>query len=355
MITIITGAQFGGEGKGKIAAYLAWKEGASVACRCGGPNSSHTVIWNGRTYRLRMLPTAAVIIPDIQVYFGAGTLIHIPTLWREIKDTAFRGRLVIDPQAGIVTDEIIRQQRADGRYAILGSTLTGTGYANAQRCMRSLPLAREFPELKERAELAEVSQLVYARHRENANILVEGHQGFGLSNYHGDYPFTSSRDSTASSMLAEIGLGPIQKNLRVVLATKMFPTRNHAGSVGQELASDEAAKLGIAEYGGGAWDLPNRRRRVGMLDVDIVRRAVIANSASEIALTGIDYLCKEASGASDFDRLSDESKEELEDIFSLIEGHTGVPVRYLSTGPETESTFDRTSEESRDIHPDLAS
>ena len=226
MITIVVGAQFGGEGKGKIAAYLAYRDRPNVACRCGGPNSSHTVVWKGKQYRLRMLPTAAVINPKIDVYFGAGTFVHPPTLFSEMAEIKFQGRLVIDPRAGVITEDIIRAQRRDPRYSTIGSTLTGTGYASALRCLRSLKLAKDSPEISQSSvQLSDVSFAVSDVLKNRGSVLVEGHQGFGLSNYHGDYPYTSSRDSTASSMLAEIGLGPRQDNMRIVLATKIFPTR----------------------------------------------------------------------------------------------------------------------------------
>jgi len=331
MITIVVGGQFGGEGKGKISAYLAAKEKIDIACRCGGPNSSHTVIWKNKSFRLRMLPTAAVVNPAVSVFFGAGTLIHIPTLLAEIDQIGFSGQLLIDRQAGIVTDEIINQQRRDKRYERLGSTLTGTGHASAMRCLRSLPLAREFHELQ--SWTCNLTPELMSAVADRKKILIEGHQGFGLSNYHGDYPYTSSRDSTAASMLAELGLGPRFKSLKVVLAAKMFPTRNHQGDLGEEMPTEEAEQIGIREYGGGSWGIPDRRRRVGYLDLDLLRRAAFVNGATQIALTGIDYYdhtLKYRTKASD---MTHEIRRTVDSIYEQV----GVPVRFLSTGPETEA------------------
>jgi adenylosuccinate synthase len=327
MITIVVGAQFGGEGKGKVAAYLASKHRPDCTCRCGGPNSSHTVVWNGRTFRLRMMPAAAVVNPHVDVCFGAGTLLHLPTLFEEIKEIGFDTQhLFIDPQAGIVTEDIISAQRNDDRYKVIGSTLTGTGYASAIRCMRGLDLASGFPETS--SYLADVSAKLTRIVNQGGSILIEGHQGFGLSNYHGDYPYTSSRDSTAASMLAEVGLGPIQRDMEVALVAKLFPTRNHAGYLDAEMALKDADALGIFEFGGGSWNIKDRRRRVGLLDFDIIRRAAIANSASYIVLTGYDYFQKAFANA-------DDSVAEFQKIRTGIESAASAHIRYLSHGPET--------------------
>jgi adenylosuccinate synthase len=332
MITIVVGAQYGGEGKGKVCAYLADKEGIDIACRCGGPNSSHTVVTGGQELRLRMMPVAAAINKQVDVYFGAGTLIHIPTLEREIRELKYQGRLLIDPRAGIITDEIVEQQRADNRYIELGSTLTGTGLASALRAQRKLKLAADYSEL--RRYIADVSEhMRIAMSKSKWRIMVEGHQGFGLSNYHGDYPYTSSRDSTSAEMLSELGIGPIQKGMRIVLVVKLFPTRNHAGSLGEEISEIERRALGIREYGGGSWGIPDRERRVGLFDLEIVRKAIFANSPTEIALTGADYYDRDLRGAIEMNDTS-ALREFISDFRKQI---PQPPIKYVSTGRETNS------------------
>ena len=333
MITIVVGAQYGGEGKGKVAAYIAFKEKPQIACRCGGPNSSHTVRFDGRVFKLRMMPTAAVVDPGVTVVFGAGSLIHIRTLLDEAALIGFKGRLCISPQAGIVTDEIVERQRQDQRYEHIGSTLTGTGYASAERSLRRLLLARDFKELT--PYLVDTEMLLWEATSAGSDILIEGHQGYGLSNYHGDYPFVSSRDSTAAGMLSELGLGPIQKNLRVVLAVKMFPTRNHNGQLGEEVSEEEAGKLGIFEFGGGSWGIDNRRRRVALFDHQIVARAAKANSATEIAITGADYFQKSVANTTKLDP----DNIELREFIRFVRDMTATEIRYVSTGADTAATI----------------
>lgn len=342
MLTIIVGGQFGGEGKGKISAYLAKHERFPIVSRCGGVNSSHTVVEHGKVTRLRLLPTAAVVSEPKAILYGAGTLLHLPTLFREMANlNVARNRVVIDPRAGIITQECIEEQRRDERYANLGSTLTGTGHASAWRSLRSLQLAKDFPELKEM--LGSVSIKLFetlhknsqVRVQRRASILVEGHQGFGLSNYHGDYPYTSSRDCTTAALLSELGLAPTWP-MRIVLVIKAFPTRNHAGTLSHELTTDEADAMGIIEYGGGSWGIRDRRRRVGIFDLAEVTRAVRINGATEIALTGVDYLDPGMEGATEVSRISKEVREFIRPIENL----TKLRVRYLSTGPETDAMID---------------
>src|SRR5688572_21131628 len=115
MITMVVGAQYGGEGKGKVCAYLASRARYRVACRCGGVNSSHTVVdAKGHTIKLRMIPAAAVIDSNVEIVYGAGALIHVHTLLSEISELNIDPKRVkIDPRAGVVTAALIERQRRD--------------------------------------------------------------------------------------------------------------------------------------------------------------------------------------------------------------------------------------------------
>lgn len=333
MITIVVGGQYGGEGKGKVCAYLSMADRHEIVCRTGGVNSSHTVVHDGREFRLRMIPASAVIHRSTMV-FGAGSLIHIPTLFAEAEALNLnREDLRIDPQAGIVTEECINAQRADGRYAEIGSTLTGTGYASASRCQRSLPLAKSVREL--RPFLADVPELLAAANRNKIRVLVEGHQGSALSNYHGDYPFTSSRDCIASALMSELGLGP-RAETEVIVVLKCFPTRNHGGHLPREMSEHEASSLGIVEFGGGSWGIKDNRRRVGKLELTTAKRAILLNTPAYVALTGFDYMFPALRGVSALGELTQDSTRYLD----FLSKRLGVPIGLVSTGPETTSVVD---------------
>jgi adenylosuccinate synthase len=106
-VTVVVGGQFGSEGKGKVAHYLAKEMNASVAIRCGGPNSGHTVIdSDGNPIVFQQLPTAS-ILPDISIVLCAGMYIDLDILYKEIEIAKLsQDRLLIDPNAVIITPEI---------------------------------------------------------------------------------------------------------------------------------------------------------------------------------------------------------------------------------------------------------
>ncbi|WP_415404138.1 adenylosuccinate synthetase [Tateyamaria sp. SN3-11] len=339
MFFIVVGSQYGGEGKGKISAALAASIGPSIVCRSGGINSSHTVVDSRGTYRFRMLPTSVSVGGRELIYFGAGSLIHLPTLEKEVEDWRIeKKRILIDSRAGIVSDEIIERQREDLRYQAIGSTLTGTGYATADRALRQLTLAGSIDSID--FPIGDVSSALRKAHCNGVDILVEGHQGYGLSNYHGDYPYCSSRDCTSSAILSEIGVGPV-RDLEVILAVKTFETRNHPGFLSDEIDLSLMDRLGIREFGGGFSTISNNRRRAGHLNIDLIKRAVWANGASGIAITCLDYLFEDCAGASDWDALKPDAKRYVK----WIESHTNIPVKMVSTGRESGCTIIRKSTE----------
>jgi adenylosuccinate synthase len=279
MITLVIGGQYGGEGKGKVAAFLAQNGSFDIVCRTGGVNSKHTAYKGGKAYDLRQIPTAATTDFKGKIVYGAGSLVHIPSLFEEMEILSVSpSQILIDHQTGILTDENIQSQRADPRYGTLGSTMTGTGHATSQRALRKLPIARDFPELA--MMLGDVPAYLHEKLLAGKEIMIEGHQSSGLSNFHGDYPYTSNRDSTAAALLSELGIGPLHP-LRIVLVVKVFPTRNHNGRLPNEMSVEEADALGITEYGGGSWGIENNRRRVGRIDFEDIKRAACLNTPTD--------------------------------------------------------------------------
>lgn len=333
MITVVVGAQYGGEGKGKFCSYLASMHEFDWVCRTGGVNSSHTVRYGAIVHRLRMMPASAVV-KSIPAIFGAGSLIDVDIFHREMEQLNVRPEsVVVDPNAGVITPDMVDLQRADSWYDRTGSTLTGTGYASAARSLRRLPLARETPALK--PFLGDTVRLLHEAAVERRAILIEGHQGAGLSNYHGDYPYTSSRDCTAAGLLSELGLG-LAWEYEVILAVKVFPTRNHSGRLPGELPPEKAAAQGISEAGGGSEGVPDRRRRVGRFELSDVLRAVMLNTPRYLALQGFDYAFPDLIHCSSPADLSEEAKT----FISGIEKAVGVPVGLVSTGPDVSDTID---------------
>lgn len=335
MITLIVGGQYGGEGKGKISAFLSTQHNYSAICRTGSVNSKHTVVTKERAYDLRQLPTPCAHNFTGKILFGAGSLIHIATLKEEMKLLGLpQSNVTIDRQAGILTDECIQAQRADDRYKNIGSTLTGTGYATAQRALRKLPLAKDRKEVQ--SMLGDTSERIWECLDQGKEVLVEGHQSTGLSNLHGDYPFVSNRDGIAAELLSELGVGP-RHNIRIILVIKAFPTRNHNGYLPNEMTEGEARTLGIQEYGGGSWGIVDNKRRVGRIDLDELVRVVHLNTPTEIALTGLDYVDPTVKGIIQEGSLT----KKTTDFINEVEEKVKLPVTIISTGPETSSTIYR--------------
>ena len=136
-VTVVVGGQFGSEGKGKVAHYLAKTMGAAYAVRCGGSNSGHTVVDdNGKAWIFRHLPTAATL-PDVKLAICAGSYIDVEVLCKEIEEIGVSpGRLIIDPAAVIITQECKDAERDSGLVQAIGSTGSGTGAAVAGRVQR---------------------------------------------------------------------------------------------------------------------------------------------------------------------------------------------------------------------------
>ena len=294
-VTVVVGGQYGSEGKGKVAHFLAREMEASVAIRCGGPNSGHTVIDpKGNPIIFQQLPTAS-ILPDVICVLCAGTYIDLDILNREIEITGIDPkRLYIDPNAVIITPEIRELERNSGLREAIGSTGSGTGEAVLSRIKRhrKIIFAKDIPELDPYVELTSV----FLRNQLNdeKRIIIEGTQGFGLSLLHSPYyPFVTSRDTTAAAFLAETGLSPIDVD-DVVLTIRAFPIRvaGNSGPLVDEINWEKVTAEGehsqsIEER----TSVTNCVRRVARFNPEIVRMAIEVNRPSKIVLNHLDYIC----------------------------------------------------------------
>jgi len=328
---IVVGGFYGDEGKGKIISYISKKDDSSIAVRGGvGPNAGHSIVWEGKTYRLRMLPSAFVN-PRTRLLVGPGVLVNPQVFLKEVEEVGARGRCALDPLCAIIEQKHIDQDKGSQHLSgKIGTTGTGTGPCNADRVNRTALLARDLPELK--SYLADVPAAVNGALEKGENVLVEGTQGTFLSLFHGSYPFVTSKDVTASSIAADVGLGPTNVD-DVVVVFKAYVTRVGSGFLKGELPPEEAAKRGWAEYG----TVTGRQRRAAPFDFDLARRAVMLNGATQIALTKLDIIHQECRGVTNYRDLPPEAKV----FIKRIEDETGVPVNLIGTGPAVEEVVDR--------------
>jgi adenylosuccinate synthase len=329
-ITVIIGGQFGSEGKGKVAHFLAREMEASVAIRVGGPNSGHTVVDPyGNSVILRQLPTAS-ILPGVTCVLAAGSYINPDLLLTEIKRTGLdTGHLLIDPHAVVVTEAEERQEREGPLRRSIGSTLSGTGAAVLRRISRTgnVTLAENDERLK--PFVRPVLPFLRKQLTDKQRILIEGTQGFGLSLLHSEYyPHVTSRDTTAAAFLSETGLSPLDVD-DVVMVLRAFPIRvgGNSGPLPEEISwqdvtLESGSSSSIIEH----TSVTNSVRRVARFDTDIVQKSIMVNRPTRIVLNHLDYIDKNCGEVP-----SEKVLRFIEGVESLI----NTRISYLGFGPSS--------------------
>jgi len=328
--TVIVGGFFGDEGKGKIVSYLAMKDNPVIAVRGGvGPNAGHTIEYHNKKYKVRMLPSA-FLNPNTRLLLGPGVLISPDVLLKEIEEFRVSDRVFVDFQCGII-EESHKSTDSQGRLKeSIGSTGTGTGPANADRAMRTLKLAKEVDSLA--LYLDDVPNAISFALEKNENVLVEGTQGTFLSLWHGTYPYVTSKDVTASGICSDIGLGP--KNVDdIMVVFKAYVTRVGTGPLKNELSSEQTETKGWQEIG----TVTGRQRRAAEFDFDLAKRAIMLNSATQVAVTKLDIIFPECSHMQSFEDLSSPAKY----FIKSIEDQLKIQVTLIGTGPDVNDIIDR--------------
>jgi len=328
--TVIVCGFFGDTGKGKIISYLSLKDKIAVTARGGvGPNAGHTVVYEGKEYKLRMVPSAFVY-EKCRLLMGPGVLVNPQILIQEIELTKSQNRVGVDPQCAIIEPKHIEADRKGELAEKIKTTGTGTGPCNAERALRTVKLARDIPELK--GYLSDVPLEVNEALDRGKNVLIEGTQGTYLSLYHGTYPYCTSKDVTASAACSDVGVGPTKVD-DVLLVFKAYTTRVGGGPLPNELSWEEAEKRGWAEVA----TVTGRKRRAAPFNYDLARRAVMLNGATQAAVTKIDVLFPECRGIKSYEELSQQAKA----FIKKVEKEIKVPVTLIGTGPDTWEIVDR--------------
>jgi adenylosuccinate synthase len=268
--------------------------------------------------------------PDVLCILAAGSYVDIDVLVDEIGRTGLSpDRLVVDPNAMVVTHEDRAAEAESGLRERIGSTLSGTGSAVVRRIKRRSvkDLAGAQPELAPylRPTRALLRDLLAAEER----VVVEGTQGFGLSVLHTPhFPKATARDTTAAGALSETGLSPFDVD-EVVLVLRAFPIRV-AGDSGP-FGSEEIDWSVVTREGGHPEPLveyssvTRQVRRVARFDPLIVREAIAANSPSLVVLNHVDYCDADAEG-----HLTPRRQRFLDDV----EAGIGRRVDLVGLGPD---------------------
>lgn len=331
--TVVICGFFGDTGKGKVTSYLSLKDRTAVAARAGvGPNAGHTVIYEGKNYKMRMLPSAFVY-DKCRLLIGPGVVISPEVLLQEIQLIKSEDRVGVDPQCAIIESRHIEADKGGHLAEKLKTTGSGTGPCNAERALRTVKLARDMPQLEK--FLTDVPLEVNTAINEGKNVLIEGTQGTYLSVYHGTYPYCTSKDVTASAACSDVGVGPTKVS-DVIIVFKSYTTRVGAGPLPNELSWEEAERKGWAEIA----TVTGRRRRAAPFNYELARRAVMLNGATQAAITKVDVLFPECKGVKSYEGLSQKAKGFIEKVEKEIK----LPVTLIGTGPDALEIVDRREE-----------
>ena len=314
--SILVGGAWGDEGKGKCITYLCDTDKPDIIARAGvGPNAGHSVEFNGEKYGLRLTPSGFVHT-DAKLMIGAGVLVNPDVLFKEFEDLKkynVKERMCVDPRCAIICEDHMNRDKSSEHLAKkIGSTGSGCGPANSDRVMRTIDLARDIPELEDYI----------------TDVSVACNEAISL--YYGSYPFVTSKDTTASTFAADVGVGPTKVD-EVIDVFKAYISRVGEGPFPTEMTQEEAESKGLEEYG----VVTGRRRRIGYFDMELAKESCRINGATQIALTCVDKLF-DCARVQNYDDLSAETKAFIEDI----QTETGVPVTIISTGPDLKDTID---------------
>lgn len=293
-VSVIVGGQYGSEGKGKVSYFWTKKMNAKICVRVGGSNSGHTIYDESNTrFAFRMLPTGC-IIDGVTSVLPAGAYVDVPVLLKEIKVAGIeKNKLKIDPNAVVIKEEYKKEEMNIGLNERIGSTLSGTGMAVIERAKRekSVLLAKNVDVLK--PFLADTKSYMQRFLRMGEHIIIEGTQGYGLSNFHAKaYPFATSRDTTAAFFLAEAGVSPFDVE-HIVMAIRAFPIRvaGNSGPLKNEIDWAVVSKeSGAKEYFEEKTTVTEKVRRVARFDSELVKEAIEVNKPDVIVLNHTDYI-----------------------------------------------------------------
>lgn len=338
-LDIIVGAQWGDEGKGRIVDMLS-APAEIVARYNGGDNAGHTVTVGAQTFKLHLIPSG-IIHPHTTAVIGNGVVINPETLLAEIEMLRSFGvgidehRLRLSHAAHLITPAhraLDKAQETARGQGSIGTTGRGIGPAYTDKASRSglrledmLDAATFHQKLVAHVQsvnrlltqlynaealdaekiaaqyldyarilapyITDTSMLIYQALQRNGRVLAEGAQGTLLDLDYGTYPFVTSSHPTAPGALVGLGIGPGTTG-RIIGVVKAFQTRVGAGPFPTELSDDMALRL--RGTGSQPWDeygtTTGRPRRVGWLDMVLLRYAVRINGLNELVVTKLDVL-----------------------------------------------------------------
>uniref|UniRef100_A0A8C5C890 Adenylosuccinate synthetase n=1 Tax=Gadus morhua TaxID=8049 RepID=A0A8C5C890_GADMO len=331
-VTVVLGAQWGDEGKGKVVDLIA--QDANIVCRCqGGNNAGHTVVVDSVEYDFHLLPSG-IINPKVTAFIGNGVVIHLPGLFEEAEKNALKGkgeghtltRSIILFDFHQAVDRVQEQLRKEQVGGNLGTTKKGIGPVYSAKAARSglriCDLMSDFTQFSQRYKvLAQQYKSMYptleidvegellrlkdyvqrvkpmvrdgvhfmyeALHGPPKKILVEGANAALLDIDFGTYPFVTSSNCTVGGVCTGLGMPP--RNVGEVYGVvKAYTTRVGIGAFPSEQCN-EIGEL-LQTRGKEVGVTTGRKRRCGWLDLVLIKYAHMINGFTALALTKLDIL-----------------------------------------------------------------
>lgn len=332
-LTLVIGAQWGDEGKGKIIDYLSQTQDFIVRHN-GGNNAGHTIINSHGTFALHLLPSG-VFNPKAKIIISNGVVLDLETLISEIEmlqkaGIKTKGRLFISPRCHIILPyhKLLEKAYENAkRHNKVGTTGRGIGPVHADKIsyngirlfdlldkklfseklktqllvknkiLKSLgekPISQEDIEKKYFSYLKKIKDylqepytLVNTAISKNKKVLLEGAQGVFLDNDWGTYPFVTATTTLSGGITAQTGISPLKIG-KIIGVTKAYTTRVGSGPFPTELENNVGEKL--RNDGGEFGATTGRARRCGWLDLELVKFSASMNGFTELAITKLDIL-----------------------------------------------------------------
>lgn len=331
--TVVLGAQWGDEGKGKVTDFFASSADLVVRFQ-GGNNAGHTIVVGEDKIALSLTPSG-VLYPNCMPVIGSGCVVDLGFLKKELemlneknistKNLALSANAHVIMPYHKILDELIEESLGDKK---IGTTKKGIGPCYADKIQRygirvqdllddsvfaeklnsnlneknnlltkiynhdplsADEIIQEFSEYKEMVQqhISDTSLLVSTAIEENKSILFEGAQGTLLDIDHGTYPFVTSSNTSAANAATGSGIGPLNLD-RVVGVTKAYISRVGSGP----FITEQENEIGdyLIEKGAEFGVVTGRRRRCGWLDLISLKYSVRVNSLSELFITKLDVL-----------------------------------------------------------------
>ena len=331
--TVVLGAQWGDEGKGKVTDFFASSADYVVRFQ-GGNNAGHTIVVGDEKLALSLTPSG-VLYPDCVPVIGSGCVVDLAFLKEELEMLNSKNvstkKLAISPNAHVIMpyhkllDELIEESLGENK---IGTTKKGIGPCYADKIQRSgiriqdllddevfvekvktnvgeknklltkiygrnpmdpNEIINEFKTYKEiiNNHIKDTSLMISNAIKEGKNILFEGAQGTLLDIDHGTYPFVTSSNTSSANAAIGSGVGPLNLN-KIVGVTKAYISRVGSGPFITEQKNDIGDYL--IEKGAEFGVVTGRRRRCGWLDLISLKYSVRVNSLTELFITKLDVL-----------------------------------------------------------------